>query len=416
MAANLSPDDDAAWAPLKALWQIRPDTIYLNHGSYGPSPISVREIRRDLLQRLDDQPMDFFMRTLEPAWHSARDRLAEFVGTSGGNLIFVENATVGMNVVAESFPLSRGDEVLLTDHEYGAVRRIWQRACGRADAEAKTVQLPLPFRTTEETVDALFAAATDRTRLIVVSHIASPTAVILPVKQICERARRGGIAVAIDGPHAPAQVPLAIDALGCEFYMGSCHKWLCAPFGSGFLYVAPQRQSLVQPPVLSWGRQPPTPIECWADEFVWEGTRDPTAYLAVPAAIEFMERVGLDSFRARTHWLAQQARRKLMELTGLEPIVPDDAAWYGTMAHAPLPPARDASRPSNSPSDAPRRHTDAAPLHPLQQALWREFGIEVPVIEFRGQRYIRVSCHLYNDTGDVDGLIAGLGELLAKGQ
>ena len=412
MTANRPPDDDSAWASLKAQWRIRPDTIYLNHGSYGPSPVSVRAARRELLDRLDDQPMDFLMRTFEPAWHAARDRLARFVGASGGNLIFVENATVGMNVVAESFPLARGDEVLLTDHEYGAVRRIWQRAAQRAGAAANIVELPLPFRTPVETVDAIFAAATSRTRLIVVSHITSPTAVILPVRQICEQARARGIAVAIDGPHAPAQVPLAIDELGCDFYMGSCHKWLCAPFGSGFLYVAPQRQSLVQTPVLSWGRQPPTPIECWADEFVWAGTRDPTPYLAVPAAIEFMEQVGWESFRARTHWLAQQARRKLVELTGLEPMVPDDLAWYGTMAHVPLPPARNAARQSNPPP----RHSDAAPLNPLQQALWREFGIEVPVIEFRGRRYIRVSCHLYNDTRDIDRLIAGLGELLAKGQ
>ena len=168
----------------------------------------------------------------------------------------------------------------------------------RAAAVATIVELPLPFRSAEETVDAFFAAASDRTRLIVASHVTSPTAVILPIAQICERARRRGIAVAIDGPHAPAQVPLAIDALGCDFYMGSCHKWLWAPFGSGFLYVAPGRQSLVKTPVLSWGRQPPTPIESWSDEFVWVGTRDPTPYLAVPAAIEFMEHVGLEAFRA----------------------------------------------------------------------------------------------------------------------
>jgi isopenicillin-N epimerase len=403
-------------------WQIRPDTTYLNHGSFGPPPAAVRQARRRWIEAFEQQPMDAFVRQLEPAWTSARDRLASFVGTSGGNLIFVENATVGMNIVADSFPLAADDEVLLTDHEYGAVQRIWQRACRKAGAAARTVLLPLPFRSADQTVAAIFAAVTERTRLIVVSHITSPTAVILPVQQICAEARRRGIAVAIDGPHTVAQMPLAIDALGCDFYTASCHKWLSAPFGSGFLYVAPGHQPLVRPPVLSWGRIPPTRIESWSDEFVWAGTRDHSAYLAVPAAISFLEQIGLDAFRARTHWLAQYARRKLAEMTGLEPIVPDDPAWYGSMAHVPLPPqiAGTLRVPptQNGTRSVPTtaRADDGCPVYnPLQHTIWRELAIEVPIVEFGGTRYIRVSCHLYNNTEQIDRLVRGLGELLAKG-
>src|SRR4051794_30336183 len=249
----LDPADDAAWTKLKAEWSLRPGTIYLNHGSFGPPPRSVREARQHWQNAMDSQPMDFFVRQLEPALVAARERLARFVGSPASDLIFVENATVGMNIVADSFPLVAGDQVLLTDHEYGAVHRIWQRACDRAGAMKRTVELPLPFRSAAETTDALFAAATDRTRLIVVSHISSPTAVILPVAEICRRARQRGIAVVIDGPHAIAQTPLNIAELGCDFYTASCHKWLSAPFGSGFLYVAPQHQSRIRPPVLSWG-------------------------------------------------------------------------------------------------------------------------------------------------------------------
>ena len=404
------PDDDAAWAPLARHWHIRPDTIYLNHGSFGPPPDAVREARRRWLAAAAEQPMDYFVRQLEPAWLAARDRLAQFVGTAGGNLIFLENATAGMNIVASSVPLAAEDEVLLTDHEYGAVQRIWQRACGAAGAVARTVTLPLPFRAAEETVAAIFAQASQRTRLVVVSHITSPTAVILPVQAICDEARRRGIGVVIDGPHALAQVPLAIDALGCDYYTASCHKWLSAPFGSGFLYVAPRHQSLVRPPVLSWGRIPPTRIETWSDEFVWAGTRDCSSYLAVPAAIDFLESVGLEAFRTRTHALAQYARRKLVELTGLEPIVPDDPAWYGSMAHVPLPP------PRHSEDQTAGRADEGCPVsNPLQHTIWRELGIEVPVIELRSARYLRVSCHLYNDTSHIDRLVTGLARLLAAG-
>jgi len=412
MTAPLPPDDDAAWVAIAGQWHIRPDTTYLNHGSYGPPPDAVRRARREWIDRLDEQPMDFFNRRFEAALLAALDRLARFVGAAAENLIFVENATVGMNVVASSFPLDRGDEVLINDHEYGAVLRIWRRACHEAGAVLKTVELPLPFTTADETVRAIFAAAGERTRLVIASHITSPTAVTLPIEAICREARRRGIAVAIDGPHAVAQLPLALDRLDCDFYAASCHKWLSAPFGSGFLYVAPRHQAHVRPPELSWGRVQPTPVETWSDEFVWTGTRDPSAYLSIPAAIEFLEHVGPEYFRARTHWLARYARHRLVELTGLEPMVPDDPAWYGSMAHVPLPPRR-----TSAAADAATRAAIGHPVSSLlQHALWREFGIEVPIVDFGPRRYIRVSCHLYNDTKQIDRLITALSTLLDRGE
>jgi isopenicillin-N epimerase len=175
------------------------------------------------------------------------------------------------------------------------------------------------------------------------------------------------------------------------------------------LRVAPRQQKHVRPPVLSWGRIPPTKIESWSDEFVWNGTRNPAAYLAVPAAIDFLEEIGLDNFRARTNWLARYARRRLVELTDLEPLVPDDSAWYGSMAHVPLPVRRNTTA-----SDS--RDEGCPVSNPLQHTIWRRLGIETPVVEFRGRRYIRVSCHLYNDTEQIERLVAGLGDLLREGQ
>lgn len=338
--------------------------------------------------------MDFLVRQYESAWHAARVTLAEFVHCDAADLVFVENATAGMNVVASSFRLQPGDEVLLTDHEYGAVLRIWQRACQEAGAaRPKIAALPAAFSDPQEVVDAIVASITPRTRLLVVSHITSPTAVILPVAAIIAAARELGVAVCIDGPHALMQTEVDLRALQADFYTASCHKWLSAPLGSGFLYVDKRHQAKIRAPLLSWGRIFPEDRAAWSDEFVWSGTRDSSAYLAVPAAIEFFAPLGPAAFQRQTHDLARYARQQLQQLTGLEPIVADAAAWYGSMAHVPLPPGD-------------RRG--------LQDALWHEHGIEVPIIDWNGRRFIRVSCHLYNDREQIDTLVKALHALLQR--
>ena len=385
--------DDAAWSRWREEWPIRSDTLYLNHGSFGPTPRRVLKSREAWQQQLAAQPMDFFIRRFEPAWLSARDRLAGFIGTAPDNVAFVENSAASMGVVANTFPLGRGDEVLLTDHEYGAVLRVWQRACEAVGAKLRIARLPDMIESADQVADALMCEATEQTRLIVVSHVTSPTAIVLPVKRICASARQRGIAVCIDGPHAPAQLPLVIDELGCDFYTASLHKWVSAPFGSGFVFVDPKWQPVVKPPVLSWGRQPPQQPTRWWEEFVWCGTRDPSAYLATPAAIELLEEVGLDAFRKRTHQLARYARQRLTELTQLDPQRPDSSEWYGSMASVPLPPGE---------------------RYKLQQRLWQEHHIEVPVIEHNGQRSLRVSCHLYTSHGDIDTLITALAAELPR--
>jgi isopenicillin-N epimerase len=392
MPPSIENDDD--WANWRDAWSIRPDTIYLNHGSFGPSPRVVQQCQMDWQQQLASQPMDFFVRHFEPAWLAARKRLAEFVGVDPECLVFMENSTAAMNTVASSLPLPPGDEVLLTDHEYGAVGRIWRRACQLAGTvEPRIAKLPSRFESADMVIDAIFRDVTDRTRCLVVSHVTSPTAVILPVQQICVEAKRRGISVCVDGPHAPAQIPLVIDELGCDFYTASLHKWVSAPLGSGFLFVAPQWHERIKTPQLSWGRLAPAKPIKWWEEFVWPGTRDPSAYLGSEAAIDFLEGVGLPAFRAHTHNLARYARQCLVDLTGLEPATPDDPSWYGSMVSVPLPPG------------------DAAGL---QCDLWQSHGIEVPVIERGGRRSIRVSCHLYNNKQDIDSLVRALGERLSS--
>lgn len=385
MAANPSQND---W---KTAWDLRSDTIYLNHGSFGPSPRSVIEARSQWQTEMESQPMDFFVRKFADALLLTRQRLAEFLGAQPEDLVLVENATQAMNVIANSFPLQADDQVLLTDHEYGAVRRIWEATCRQASAEVTTVSLPEFFTDPQEVVDALFAACTNRTRLIVISHITSPTAITLPVDKICQRAQQEGVQVCVDGPHAVAQLPLSLEELGCDYYCASCHKWLCAPFGTGFLYAAPKHHDRLGPLTLSWGQLPPEDVSHWSDEFLWSGTRDPSAYLAIPAAIDFMEEVGLETFRQQGHALAQYAREQLVDLTGLQPLVTDDPRWYGCMAQHPLP---------------------AGDARQLQDDLWNQYSIEVPIVEWNNRRFVRVSCHLYNDRQQVDQLVSALNHLL----
>lgn len=382
---------DEDWEDLREQWSLRPGTIYLNHGSFGPPPRAVRQAREGWQLMMDSQPMDFFFRQFEPAWREARRQLARFLGSSDDNLVFVENATVAMNIVAESCLLQPGDEVVLTDHEYGAVRRIWDRRCAAVGATLKIAKLPRRFESSDQVVDCLASQWNKATKLLVVSHITSPTAITLPVESICRRASARGVTVCIDGPHAVAQLPLELDQLGCGYYTASCHKWLSAPFGSGFLYVSPQFQQAVRPLTLSWGRLPPAELPNWTDEFCWSGTRDPSPYFAIPAAIQFLEEVGWNAFRDRTRHLARYARERLVERFSGTPMTSDDPAWHTCMAHVPIP-TKEASK--------------------LQGALWEKYQMEVPIVEFQQRCFVRVSCHLYTRKTDIDQLVAALADLL----
>jgi isopenicillin-N epimerase len=379
---------------IRQQWSFPAGTVYLNHGSFGPAPLPVQSAQRTWQERMNRQPMDFFARHFEDAWIEARRVLAAFMGSVPRNLVFVENATAAMNIVANSFPLTTDDEVVLTNHEYGAVLRTWQQACHKAGAVARIIRLPAKFSTVDDVVECVSRELSPRTRMLVVSHITSPTAVVLPVRELCRLAKSRGVAICIDGPHAVAQLPVAIDALECDYYTASCHKWLSAPYGSGFLYVHPHRQPRACPLQWSWGRLPPRERSTWDHEFIWTGTRDPTPYLAVPAAIRFLEQVGLDRFRAQTHALATYARSRLESQFRLQPVTENCAEWYGSMVLARLP---------------------ACDAHKLQSTLFQRFGIEVPIITWDGRQFVRVSCHLYTTHTDIDLLVSALSELLGEG-
>jgi isopenicillin-N epimerase len=377
-------------------WTLDPEVTYLNHGSFGPSPRCVQQVQQTWRERMEANPQRFLARELEGEMACVADCLAEFLGCAGDDLILLDNATHGMNVVAQTIPLKAGDEVLVTTHEYGAVKRIWQLQTQAHQARMVQAMLPEPFTTPAALTAAVMNQVTPQTRLIIVSHVTSPTAMVLPVEEICRAANGRGIPVCIDGPHAIAMRELQLESLGCDFYLASCHKWLSAPFGTGFLYVHPRWRQALNPAIVSWGGSQTGRPKSWRDEFLWQGTRDLTGFLAIPTAIEFLRQYGLPLFRQTTHDLAREARTRLEEQFQTQAPIPDHLDWYGSMIAVPLPTS----------VLVPATWTGLP--HPLQRLLAEKYRIEVPIIKWGHRMHIRVSCHLYNTTNDIDKLCTAL--------
>jgi isopenicillin-N epimerase len=323
----------------------------------------------------------------------ARAALGAYLNAPADDLAFVPNATHGVNIVARSLDLGPGDEVLATDHEYGAVDRTWRFICGQRGAHYVNQPVALPLSDPAEVLEQLWAGVTPRTRMLVVSHISSPTALIFPVAEICRRAREAGILTLIDGAHAPGQIDLDMAAIGADFYTGNCHKWLCAPKGAGFLYARPEMQPLLQPLVVSHGYQAEFPgASTFVDYFGWTGTFDPAAYLSVPAAIRFQAEHRWPQVRAACHQLLGQARKRVAALSGLAQICPDGPEWWSQLAVAPLP------------------ECDAVEL---KRRLWDDWQVEVPIVVWKGRPFVRISVQAYNSPADIDRLVGALGEILS---
>ncbi|MEZ6041403.1 MAG: aminotransferase class V-fold PLP-dependent enzyme [Planctomycetaceae bacterium] len=391
---------------LRSFWNLDPDTVYLNHGSFGPSPLPVQKARNEWTERLERQPMRFFCQEMEEHLEITAAKLAGFLHTKPERLALIDNATVAMNVVADSVVLGAGDEVLLTDHEYGAVRNIWSRKCQSTGARLQSVEIPLSLGSTRdktttedsesEIVDAIERRITPRTRLIVVSHVTSATSCILPVKAICRMAQRHGVLVCIDGPHAVAMLDIFMEDIGCDFYCASCHKWLCAPFGSGFLWVHPRHHGKVRCPVVSWGGSIAGRAASWQDRINWLGTRDPAALLAIGAAIDFFTPERLQTFRSHAHRLVTMARSELLKHPHTGPFFNPAPDTYVSMCGMELP-QPDGWKPGY------HGHPD-----PLQLSLRKDFGIEIPVASWNGHRYLRISAHLYTTEADIRRLLEAI--------
>lgn len=372
----------------KELFLLRPDMTFLNHGSFGACPRPVFATYQAWQRELEAQPVEFLGRRFNGLLAEARSRLAAFVGAGANDVVFVPNATTGVNIVARSLALQPGDEVLATDHEYGASDRTWRLLCRKQGAIYINRPLPLPVTTPESVLEQLWAGVTPRTRVIFISHITSPTALTWPVAAICQRARAAGILTVVDGAHAPGQIALDLSSLGADFYTGNCHKWLCAPKGAAFLFARPAVQHLIEPLIISWGWESEKPGQSrFIDYLEWTGTHDIAAYLSVPAAIDFQAAYAWDSVRRSCHALVAQARQQVNALTGLAPICADTGDWFAQMAAMRLPPCDTES---------------------LKERLWQEWQIEVPIITWNQTPLLRISIQAYNDEADLARLIDAL--------
>ncbi len=410
-AAHGSP---ATEPDLAANWLIEPGTLFLNHGSFGACPRDVLGTQRSLRERLEAQPVRFLSRELDGLLAAARAELGRFLGGDPEGVAFVPNATAGVNTVLRSLRFAPGDELLTTDHEYNASVNALRFAAQRDRARVVVAHIPFPISSPGEALGAILACVTPRTRLALVSHVTSPTALILPLRELVPELRRRGVETLVDGAHAPGMLALELDTLGAAYYTGNAHKWLCAPKGAAFLYVRADRRSAIRPLAISHGANATrTDRPRFRLEFDWTGTFDPTAYLCVPAAIRFVGSLlpgGWPEVMAANSQLARAGRNAICRTLGVVPPAPDE--MLGSMAAVLLP-----GDPSPS--------TALSPLDddPLQVVLRQQFGIEAPVLpwpqawaagEQVPRRLLRISAHLYNSMAQYDALAAALSGLLRR--
>lgn len=378
---------------LREQFLLDPNVIYLNHGSFGATPEPVFNTYQNWQRELEKQPTLFLGRRAPRLLEESREALAAYLGTTSRNLAYVVNATTGLNVIAHSLALAEGDEVLTTDHEYGALDRTWQFLAGKRGFKYIIRPIPVPVTTPEAFVERFWAGVTPHTRVIFMSHITSPTALIFPVAEICRKARDAGIITVIDGAHAPGQIPLSLDALGADFYSGNLHKWLCAPKGSAFLYARSENLPLIEPLVVSWGYQIDQPSQNPLPDYVeMQGTRDISAFLTVPEAIKYCQDHDWETVRAYCHALAVDTVSRVAALSDMQPISPLTWQWFSQMATAPLPAS-----------------VDTTALH---DRLYDEFHIEVPIIEWKGRKLVRCSFQAYNTPEDANALVNALKQIL----
>lgn len=380
--------------PDRSPFLLDPDVVFLNHGSFGAVPGPVFDEYQRLQLEMERQPVAWLQRSADTLLAEARRRLAAYVGCAADDLVYVPNPTTAINMVAKSLVLEPGDEILTTDHEYGAMDRTWKVIC--ASTGARYVQAHIPFAlTADDFVERVWALRSPRTKVLFLSHMTSATAMRFPVEELVARAREAGILTIIDGAHIPGHVPLDLTALGADIYTGANHKWLCAPKGSAFVHARPEVQHLLRPLVVSWGWESDHPSGSqFVDHHEWQGTRDLSPFLATPAAIDWVTAQDWPAVQARCHARLRGALERIDELTGLPSAYADDGfGWFAQLAVVRLP--------------------DLDPVV-LKERLYEEFRVETPVHRFRDQVLLRISIVTYNTDDDVDALVSALGTLLPQ--
>lgn len=390
--------------PLRELWPLDPAVTFLNHGAFGACPTEVLRHQSALRAEMEAEPVRFLIRELDERLDAARRPLAAFVGADPEDLAFVPNATSGVNAVVRSLTFKPGDELLTTDHAYTACRNALEFVAARTGARVVVARVPFPVASPDEVVEAIVSAVTSRTRLAMIDHVTSPTALVLPVERLVAALTGRGVEVLVDGAHAPGMVPLDLRSLGATYYTANCHKWLCAPKGSAFLWVRRDRHTDLHPLTISHGLTAHRPERSrFHLEFDWTGTADPTAWLSVPKAIGYLGSLlpgGWPAVMARNHKLAVEMRRRLAAVAGTALPCPD--AMVGSLASIPLPDGLTTALAWRRPD-------------PIQARLFGRSGIEVAVMSWPAppRRLLRISVQLYNEGEEYVRLAEALAKELA---
>ena len=372
---------------MRDLFLLDPKVTYLNHGSYGACPKSVFKDYQNFQKKLENQPVQFMTKHFWKNLKITRDTLGDFIKCNGDDILLFPNPTTAINNVMENLDITEGDEILTTQHEYGALIRAWSRLSRKKKFTFIKQKIDLPLDSKEKFVNQFCAGINERTKIIFISHITSQTALIFPVQEICKIAKSKGIITIIDGAHVPGHIDLNISQIGCDYYTGACHKWMCAPKGSSFLYVAKKFQKEMSPQIMSWGEEgdDPGPSKFLMD-FQWQGTKDMSAFLAIPSAIKFLQKNKWEQKSVNSKYLIIQLADRLKDILGTESLF-KNKIWIGQMISYPLP--------MKSPAN-------------LKDKLWNDFKIELPIFRWEKQKYIRVSAHFYNSQEDMEKLIKAL--------
>jgi isopenicillin-N epimerase len=388
---------------LAGRWALDPEIVFLNHGSFGACPRVVLEAQQSLRERLEREPIAFMLRDLEQLQAEARESLGELLGAHPDDLAFVPNATSGVNTVLRSLDLQPGDELLTTDHTYGACRITLDRVAAQQGARVVCVSVPFPLDSSEQVLQAILRGISPRTKLALIDHVTSPTALVFPLASIVTELAARGVDTLVDGAHGPGMVPLALDQLGAAYYTANCHKWLCAPKGSAFLHVRRDRQAHVHPLVLSHGvTSPRRDRSRFRLEHDWQGTCDPTPWLVLPTAVQFLQTLmpgGITELMAHNRALALRGQRILLDALCVPAPAPQEL--LGSMITVPLPPAREP-------------WPEPPAFAPLQDALFHDHRIEVPIFPWpdTSRRWLRITAQAYNDEAEYRRLAGALRELL----
>ncbi len=400
MAAATFPDMGLPQAA--AAWPLDPAITMLNHGSFGACPEFVLQRQRELRSRMEARPVQFLVRGMQELLDASRVRLAELVGADPQDLVFVSNATAGVNSVLRSLEFREGDEILVTNHGYNACNNVARYVAERSSARVVVAEIAVPVESAEQVVASVLARVTERTRIAMLDHISSPSAVIFPIEELVRRLEERGVETLIDGAHAPGMIAIDLRRIGATYYTGNCHKWLCAPRPAGFLHVRRDQQERIVPPVISHGyNRPRAGYSRFQDLFDWPGTLDPTAWICVGAAIEFLDGLlpgGMAALLQRNHEYAMAARSLFIAELAARPLCPPE--MLGSMAAVEL-------------GNDPNPPTEPIDQHRLNRELFERFQIEAPVYFFPASPRVvlRVSAQAYNEPGQYTRLVEAVRQL-----